>query len=137
MDQSQPNPTIRADAPLCRCAHCPKISTCRGGISGVHDVRSRLPSPPLIRGFLSLLSGSETQRVCSTVTVARMSHRKWRETKQQPSRDRSGQQLLRLPPFPVRHPGDDLCTAPLFPPLSHRRMPPVNILGALGCGAAA
>ena len=40
--------------------------------------------------------------------VARMSHWRWRETKQQPSRVRpSNQMLLNFPPFPVHHPGDD------------------------------
>ena len=38
----------------------------------------------------------------------RMLHRNWRETKQQPSRDRSGHQnnccLVSFPPSPVRHP---------------------------------
>ena len=47
----------------------------------------------------------------STVIVARMSHRKWRETKQQliwwPSRARSGSAwlLISFSQFPVRHPG--------------------------------
>ena len=54
---------------------------------------------------------------CTTGRPDRMPHRKWRETKQQPSRARSGRQIScsccmhSFPPFPVRHPVRSLCNA--------------------------
>ena len=64
-----------------------------------------------------------------TVICARMSHWKWRETKLQPSRARSGQQnqlLLSSPPHPVRSPcmwvyvRANLCISISYPSLTYR-----------------
>ena len=54
----------------------------------------------------SNIAANVSDQRTSTVIGARMSHWKWRETKLQPSRARSGL-LLSFPPFPVRHPGAD------------------------------